>query len=113
MENLKKMEKLVVDVIRKYASYYESADLEEYEKQMVFDHENHHYFLMDVGWDGMKRIHYCLLHIDIKNGKIWIQKDFTHDGVATDFMEKGVPKENIVLAFQSPFKRPYTDFATA
>ncbi|HFA48964.1 MAG TPA: XisI protein, partial [Bacteroidetes bacterium] len=28
-------------------------------------------------------------------------------------MEKGVPKEDIVLAFQSPFKRPYTGFATA
>ena len=108
-----KLEKLVIDVVRKHASCVDPSELKEHEQQIVFDKENYHYFLMNVGWDGMKRIHSCLLHIDIKDGKLWIHKDFTEDGVATDFMEKGISKENIVLAFQSPFKRPYTDFAVA
>ncbi|HFA51970.1 MAG TPA: XisI protein, partial [Bacteroidetes bacterium] len=84
MDNLKKYESIIKNVIRKYAVYYKESNLEEYEKQLVFDSENHHYFLMDVGWNDMKRIHFCLLHIDIKNDKIWIQKDFTENGVATD-----------------------------
>lgn len=51
--------------------------------------------------------------MDLKGEKIWIQKDFVEQGVATDLMEAGVPKENIVLAFQAPYKRQFTGFAVA
>jgi hypothetical protein len=33
-------------------------------------------------------------------------------GVANDFVAHGVPKEDIVLAFHAPYKRPYTGFGT-
>ena len=61
----------------------------------------------------MRRIHTCLLHIDIKDGKIWIQKDFTEKGIAIDFLETGIGRDEIVLGFQAPFKRPFTEFAAA
>jgi len=51
------------------------------------------------------------VHIDIKNGKIWIQHDGTERGVANDLVEWGVPKEDIVLAFHAPYRRQYTGFA--
>lgn len=69
---------------------------------------------MDIGWENMKRIHVCLLHLDVKkDGKIWIQKDFVEAGIATELMEAGIPKTDIVLAFHAPFKRPFTNFANA
>jgi hypothetical protein len=37
----------------------------------------------------------------------------TEDGIATDLLEAGVPKEDIVLAFHAPEMRPYTEFAVA
>jgi hypothetical protein len=43
--------------------------------------------------------------------KIWIEKDTTEDGIATDLVREGVPPEDIVLAFQPPGMRQYTDFA--
>lgn len=78
---------------------------------MIFDHENDHYQLLYVGWHENTRIRGCILHIDIKNNKIWIQHDGTEIGVANVLVDNGVPKEDIVLAFHAPYKRPYTGFA--
>ena len=50
----------------------------------------------------------CPIHIDIKDGKIWIERDFTEVGVANELVELGVPKTDIVLAFRSPFVRQFT-----
>ncbi|MDD1428313.1 XisI protein, partial [Dolichospermum sp. ST_sed9] len=44
--------------------------------------------------------------------KIWIQHDGTEVGIATLLLEKGVPKEDIVLGFHSPDMREFTEFAT-
>nr|WP_228043418.1 XisI protein [Desmonostoc muscorum] len=53
----------------------------------------------------------CVLHLDIKNEKIWIQHDGTEGGIADELTNRGVPKQDIVLAFHSPFKRQFTEFA--
>jgi hypothetical protein len=53
------------------------------------------------------------LHLDIKNEKIWIQHDGTEGGIADELIEHGAPKQDIVLAFHSPFKRQFTGFAIA
>lgn len=52
-----------------------------------------------------------MLHVNIKDEKIWIQHDGTERGITNDLLELGVPKHDIVLAFQSPARRKYTDFA--
>lgn len=49
----------------------------------------------------------------IKNEKIYIEEDWTEEGIATELLTEGVPKEDIVLAFQDPETRKYTDFAVA
>ena len=68
---------------------------------------------MNVGWDGEKRIHGIMLHIDIKDGKIWIQHNGTERRIAQYLLDLGVPKQDIVLAFHSPTRRKYTDFAVS
>ncbi|WP_375502709.1 element excision factor XisI family protein [uncultured Nostoc sp.] len=30
------------------------------------------YLWMDIGWDSERRIHGCLVHIDLIDGKLWI-----------------------------------------
>lgn len=83
------------------------------EFQTVFDDENQHYLLMLVGREGTRRVHGCLIHLDIINDKIWIQRDGTEDGVADNLLDAGVQKNQIVLGFQPPDIRPYTEFAAA
>ena len=68
---------------------------------------------MLVRRDGIRRVHGCLIHIDIVSDKIYIQRDGTEEGVANDFVGAGIPKQQIVLAFRSPELRRHTDFAIA
>lgn len=84
------------------------------ETQFIEDCDKHHYQLVNTGWRNKRRIYGCFLHIDIKpDGKVWIQHDGTDIGVAEILVEKGIPKEDIVLGFHSPMKRKYTGFAVA
>ena len=81
--------------------------------ETVLDRRNDHYLLMAIGWDGYKRVHAPLLHLDILDGKIWIQHDGTEIGVANDLIAAGVPQSQIVLAFQHLSRRSLGDFAVA
>ncbi len=36
------------------------------ESQLLFDSEHDYYQLLDIGWDGLKRVYTCFIHIDIK-----------------------------------------------
>ena len=81
--------------------------------QTVFDRESDRYLVMLVGYDTFRRVHGCLVQVDIINGKLWIQRDGTYYGVADRFVEAGVPKEQIVLAFHSPSERELSEFAAA
>lgn len=83
------------------------------ECQLVFDTEHDHYQLLDVGWDGLKRIYYCYIHLDIKSGKIWIQRNMTERDIAAELVEMGIPKEDIVLGLHPPYKRAYTGYGVA
>ncbi|HEY9831097.1 MAG TPA: XisI protein [Stenomitos sp.] len=84
----------------------------EYEVQTIFDSEHDHYQLLYVGWRGDKRDFGCILHLDIKGGKIWIQHDGTEEGIANRLVEMGVPKQDIILAFHEPYVRQFTGFGT-
>ena len=39
-------------------------------------------------------------HVEIIDGKNWIQRDGTEDGVALDFTAAGISPDEIVLAYQ-------------
>jgi hypothetical protein len=99
----------IQNLLREYASYKSSS--EDVESQTIFDTEHDHYQLVHAGWNNKRRVYGCVLHLDIKDGKIWIQHDGTEIGIANQLVELGVPKSDIVLAFHSPFKRQFTEFA--
>lgn len=80
--------------------------------EIVIDADQNHFELMFVGWDGARRVHGAVLHMDLIDEKIWIQHDGTAPGVALDLVAKGVPREDIVLGFRPAHVRPYTDFGT-
>lgn len=82
--------------------------------EAVFDETNDRYLIMSVGWEGhIRRIHHCLIHLDIIDGKVWIQRDGTEDGIAYDLEDAVIPKSDIVLAFHSLEVRPHTGYAVA
>ena len=82
-------------------------------KKTVFDDQANIYLVLVHGWEDVRRLHGCLVHIEIINDKIWIQQDGTEYGIATDLLAAGVPKEKIVLGFKTPRSRQHTEFAVA
>lgn len=84
----------------------------EIEPHTLFDETQKDYVLIDIGWNGKRYVYGSVVHIQLINEKIWIHYDGTEDGVATELVEAGVPKEDIVLGFRHPNLRQYTEFAT-
>lgn len=80
--------------------------------ETIFDTVRDRYQLVNVGWkDSSTRIYGCVLHLDIIDGKIWVQHDGTEEAIANQLVERGVPKQEIVLAYHAPHVRQYTEFA--
>ena len=52
-----------------------------------------------MGWSNKRRVYRCVIHIDIKDGKIWIQHDGTEGCVASELLVQGIDKQDIVLGF--------------
>jgi hypothetical protein len=80
---------------------------------LVADDERGQYMWVRWGWTKKGRVRAIVIYVRLENDKIWIEEDWTEDGIATDLVRAGVPKEDIVLGFQPPEMRPYTDFAAA
>jgi hypothetical protein len=58
-------------------------------------------------------VHFPLVHIDIIDGKLWIQTDNTEHGIAPELVRAGIPKSDVVLAFRPAEVRQHTDYAVA
>ncbi|UIE36198.1 XisI protein [Leptodesmis sichuanensis] len=84
---------------------------QEVEAQTLFDPVHDHYQLIYIGWHNKRRIFGPVLHLDIKDNKIWIQWNGTEDDIAAELVALGVPKQDIVLGFHPPFMRQFTDYA--
>lgn len=100
---------VVERLLTEYGAFLGSDDAVQVE--LVFDREQDRYLLIETGWQETDRIYGTLLHIDIIDGKLWIQQDGTEEGVATELVAAGVPKDHIVLGFKSPERRRLTEFA--
>lgn len=79
--------------------------------ETIFDKDQHHYLLVQVGWVNGHWVYGCIFHLDIIEGKIYIQQNNTELSVASKLVDLGVPKTDIVLGFHSPFKRKFTEYA--
>ncbi len=102
---------LIEKILTEYASIpFAHGELH---SKTVFDRQQDSYLLLDVGWNQGNRVHGTLVHVDIVDGKFWIQYDGTEDGIATELVHAGVPKEHIVLAWRPPERRKHTEFAVA
>ncbi|MEM9217193.1 MAG: XisI protein [Cyanobacteria bacterium P01_F01_bin.150] len=110
MDKIALYRKYIQELLKKRASI-KSAN-PNIETQLIFDTERDHYQIVNTGWKGnSKRLYGCSVHVDIKDGKIWIQHDGSEVAIADQLVEQGVPKHDIVLAYHAPIMRQYTDFA--
>ena len=112
MDKMVKYRQLIKDLLINYASPNtdNNKDLEE---QLIFDAERDHYQLLSVGWQNQKRIYFILLHLDIKNNKIWLQENSTDYDIVEDLIKLGVPNSDVVIGFHPADVRKLTEFGVA
>lgn len=103
------------DVIEKVLAEYAAIPYAhgQVETQTVFDRTTDRYLLMIVGHEGKRRVHGCLVHIDIVDDKIVIERDGTEQGMAPELVRNGIAPDRIVLAFHHTGARPYSEFLAA
>jgi hypothetical protein len=75
------------------------------ETHAVLDDSQGRYALLRVGWQQKKRVRTVILYVRLYDGKIWIEEDWTENGLAADLIAAGIPREIIILAFLHPSKR--------
>jgi len=83
------------------------------ESMAIIDDSGCHYMLETVGWTDRKRVWYTTIYARIRDGKFWIEIDWTEQGITNQLLAAGVPKEDIVLGFHHPSMRQFTEFAVA
>ena len=108
MDFLEKYRTIVKKLLKEYAQI---TDFEKsIENELIFDEKNDHYLLISQGWSNQKRIHHCVIHIDIIDGQVWIQANNTDQLIAEELVAAGIEQNKIVLGLQPPEVRQFTAY---
>jgi len=111
MDSMNAYAQIVEQVLERFTRIpYAHGDLS---CESIFDRERGRFILITLGWDEEERVHHPLVHIDLINGKVWIQADNTEHGIAPELCNAGIPRTSIVLGFRPPDVREYTEYAVA
>ena len=110
MDALAVYQKAILEVINESKAYYQ-GETNPLEVIAIIDEKGHHYQLLMLGWEDEDYTFQCLFHLDIKDGKVWIQWNDTDLPIEQELLRKGVPASQIVLGLKHPEYRQYSDFA--
>jgi XisI protein len=111
MDRLEQYRKIIQDLLQDYTLGNRSDA--GFETQILCDRDNDHYQLVSLGWQKHKRFYTVLMHFDIKDGKIWIQRNETDRLIARELVEMGVERSDIVLGLQPEYARIDTGYSVA
>jgi XisI protein len=111
MDTIKEYREKIKSILTDYVSIpYSRGDIE---SKLIISNDENNYLVMTTGWQNKKRVHGCIIHLEIIEDKIWVHRDGTEYGIANDLLDAGIPKDQIVLGFHPADIRPYTNFAVS
>lgn len=86
-------------IVQQLLTYYSQIPYvhDDLKDETIFDQAKDRYLLLTVGWQGRKRINTVVLHLDIRNGQIWIQCNNTDQDIVEALVERGVDAKDIIL----------------
>lgn len=86
MDRLKYYRQIVPEILTEYHQINEKSGSKT-ESVLAFDEVHNQYLLLLMGWHKDERIKSVMIHIRFKDNKIWIEEDWTENGVATDLLQ--------------------------
>ena len=108
MDQLDRYRAIIRRLIEEYAG--DEPAYGDIRTEVVVDREHDHYEVLQVGWQNGRRVHGSILHIDIRDGKVWIEHNGTDARLGEELVAAGIPWNDIVLGFQPEEMRPLTSF---
>ncbi len=111
MDKLNYYQNIIKKILTEYAKISSQVPDQDTEEILIFDDDRSQYFWFNICWKNGKRIKAISVYLRLKNDKIYIEEDWTEAGIATELMRVGIPSSEIVLAFQPPEVRQFTEFA--
>jgi hypothetical protein len=109
MDKLIHYQHLIKQFMSEFAKLANQPPSQGSEMMCLFDDEHQQYALLKVGWTKLGRLHHTSLHVHLSEDKIWVEEDWTEEGIAHYLRKHGVPKEELVLAFHPPEWRGYSE----
>ena len=113
MEKMIKYREIIYHLLTEYRGFFAEQTKTDVDTEIIRDDANGQYMVMRVGWRGQTRVRRPLFYLRLKDGKIWVEEDWTKEGIAHELVLAGVPHSDIVLSFNPPQVRHLTEFATA
>ena len=102
MDTVKSYQAVIKQLISEYAKLRPSHG--NIHLESIFDDVNSRYALMQFGWERERRVRGNLIYVSIKDGKVLVEYDGIEGGITQDLVQRGIPKQDIVLAFLPKFE---------
>ncbi len=110
---MKKYQDVLVAYLDDFAKKSRLVNMPDVENRVIADLQNNSFQLLRIGWQGERFMFSVVFHFDIKDGKVWFQRNITEREVVDKLVEMGIPEEDIILGFQPPYARIHTGIAVA
>ena len=102
MDTVKSYQAVIKQVISEYAKLRPSHG--NIHLEPIFDDVNSRYALMQFGWDRERRVRGNLIYVSIKDGNVLIEYDGIEKGITQDLVQRGIPEQDIGIAFLPEFE---------
>lgn len=113
MDRLNLYRQSIKTILQDYHAWVTQTPREGVQSCLALDDDRDQYLWFNVGWQGKERIFSVMVCVQIKAGKVWVEEDWTKQGIVDELLSAGIAQEDIVLGFQHPTKRSLGEFAVA
>ena len=112
MDKLETYQNAIINLLEEYVAL-KPANMPNIEQQLLADRKRNHFAFIRLGWEEDRFVYHCVMHFDIKDGKVWLQQNWTDQNLVDELIAQGVDRQDIVLGFVPPYARAYTGYAEA
>jgi XisI protein len=83
------------------------------ESQPIFDPSRDRYLILTQGWRGQERVYWVVMHLELRDGQVWLQRNQTEVDIEAELKALGIPPADIVLGMIPPEYRALAVFPEA
>jgi XisI protein len=112
MDKIAKYQQVILELLEEYSAIPPSYPTE-LRDEVVADTVRNHFQLITLGWEGTRFVYEVVFHLDLIDGKVWIQQNNTEANLAEELCDRGIPKSDLVIGFQPAAVRALSGYAVA